>query len=90
MNAVVLRNALDALLDETGKNRTEEAYEAWTGLVQLIENTCQVQADLALVAASLLSADGSLLTFVKESLETQGEIFRSSSALTGVVAAIRV
>lgn len=73
MNAVVLRNSLDRLLDETGRNRTEEAQEAWTGLVQLIENTCQVQEDLALVASALLSADDSLLRFVTESLEKQGQ-----------------
>ena len=75
MDGVVFRNALDTLLDETGRNRSEEAQEAWTGLVQLIENTCQSQEDLALVASNLLSTDASLLSFIAGSLEQQGTCF---------------
>ena len=72
MNEVALRNSLDVLLDETGKNRTEEAQEAWTGMVQLIDNTCQIQEDLALVATVLLSPDQGLLIFLATSLQQQG------------------
>ena len=80
MDGVVLRNTLDTLLNETGRNRTEEAQEAWTGLVQLIENTCQSQEDLALVASNLLSTDASLLTFIAGSLEQQGTCFAFAQA----------
>ena len=72
MDAVALRNAVDLLLDESGRNRVEEAQEAWGGLEQLIESKCQVQEDFALVASVLLAPDDSLLTFLARSLEQQG------------------
>lgn len=75
MDAVALRNAVDLLLDETGRNRADEAQEVWSALEQLIHSKCQVQEDLALVASTLLVQDDSLLTFLSKSLERQGVLY---------------
>lgn len=72
MNGVALRNALDLLLDDAGKNRSEEAGETWGGLIQLVQNNCQLEEDLALVASVLLAREDSLLQFLVKSVEQQG------------------
>ena len=77
MNAVTLRNSLDALLDDAGRNRADEAAETWAGLVQIVQNNCQTEEDLALVASVLLAPQGSLLQFLAKSLEQQGNAVRA-------------
>ncbi len=72
MNAVALRNALDLLLNDAGRNRVEDAAETLGALEQLVQNNCQIEEDLALVASVLLASDDSLLQFLVKSLEQQG------------------
>ena len=79
MNAVALRNALDLILEDAGRNRADEAAESWGGLVQFIQTSCQTEEDLALVASVLLVTEESLLHFLTKSLQQQGAAFALGS-----------
>ena len=72
MDVVGFRNALDVLLEDASKHRSEFAAESWQGLVQWIQNNSQVEEDIAFVASILLAPEDSLLQFLGKSLEQQG------------------
>ena len=72
MDVVGFRNALNVLLEDAGKNRSEDAAESWQGLVQFVQVNSQIEEDVALVASVMLASEDSLLEFLVKSLEQQG------------------
>lgn len=72
MDVVNFRNALNVLLEDAGKHRSEDAAESWQGLVQFIQTNSQIEEDVAYVASVLLAPEDSLLQFLVKSLEQQG------------------
>lgn len=73
MDVVNFRNAVNVLLEDAGKHRSEDAAESWQGLVQIIQTNSQIEEDVAYVASVLLAPEDSLLQFLVKSLEQQGD-----------------
>ena len=73
MDVVNFRNAVNVLLDDAGKHRSEDAAESWQGLVQFIQTNSQIELDVSYVASVLLASEDSLLQFLVKSLEQQGD-----------------
>ena len=88
MDVVSFRNALDVLLEDAGKHRSEDAAESWQGLVQWIQNNTQIEEDIAFVASILLAPEDSLLQFLAKSLEQQGSSCMNSSQASHPVSAL--
>lgn len=76
MDVVGLRTALNVLLEDVGKHRTEDAVESWQALVQYIQTNSQIEEDVAFVASVLLGSEDGLLQFLVKSLEQQGNFQR--------------
>lgn len=74
MDVVGLRTALNVLLEDVGKHRTEDAVESWQALVQYIQTNSQIEEDVAFVASVLLGSEDGLLQFLVKSLEQQGKV----------------
>ena len=79
MDVVNFRNAVNVLLEDAGKHRSEDAAESWQGLVQLIQTNSQIEEDVAYVASVLLASKDSLLQFLVKSLEQQGDCKHESA-----------
>ena len=73
MDVVNFRNAVNVLLEDAGKHRSEDAAESWQGLVQFIQTNSQIELDVSYVASVLLASEDSLLQFLVKSLEQQGD-----------------
>lgn len=73
MDVVGFRTALNLLLEDAAKHRTDDAAESWQALVQCIQINSQIDEDLAFAASILLGPEDSLLQFLVKSLEQQGD-----------------
>ena len=80
MDVVSFRNAVNVLLEDAGKHRSEDAAESWQGLVQIIQTNNQIEEDVAYVASVLLAPEDSLLQFLVKSLEQQGDFEHESDS----------